>query len=318
MHPRGIELLARFGLDDSVRSMTLGRTPRGRVLCPDGRLIADERFEDGGFVLTRGHLDALLLDAAERDGVRVTQPATATVRDRRVEIRVEDGSVRVVTPALVVGADGLGSGVARGAKLMDPRRTGRKFGFAFDIDGASVPSGEITMCVAGGGYLGMVSEGSDRVHLAGLLPALTDAPTKPRETLAWFGMRFPIVAALGGVIGPIVAAGPMPWRTTKRTDEGVALVGDAAGYVEPFTGEGMTWAIESALMLVDAIARGPFDQDARRRYESRWTEALAPRHRRCAIVAGLVERPRLLRTFGTMRAWVPGLGRQAMKRLVPR
>ena len=320
LHPGAFDLLRALSLERVVRSIALASTPRGRVLLPGDRILFDEVFDDGGAVVTRAALDAALIAAAQAAGVVVRQPATARVAaDGSVEVH-ERGHRVSCRPTLIVGADGLGSGVARAASLVDRSRTGRKFGFACDVERSTSARGYgISMHVAGGGYLGVVQETDESAHLAGLLPSGSDAPTRPRDAMRWFAERFPSLRALGPIVGPVTAAGPMPWRTTGRTTDRVALVGDAAGYVEPFTGEGMMWAIQSALLLVDAVGDGAFDAAARGRYESAWQEHVERRLRRCALVAGIVERPRALRTVAALRVVVPAvLARRALRKLVPR
>jgi 2-polyprenyl-6-methoxyphenol hydroxylase-like FAD-dependent oxidoreductase len=117
------------------------------------------------------------------------------------------------------------------------------------------------MFVADGGYLGVISQRDRMLHCGALVAADAPMPTKPLEAIGWFVDRSPL---LSDAFGPgwrsraerIVASGPMPWRTTARTTSTVALLGDAAGYIEPFTGEGMRWAMASAWELANAIGLG--------------------------------------------------------------
>ncbi|MEI6475461.1 MAG: hypothetical protein WCO75_08710, partial [Planctomycetota bacterium] len=60
-----------------------------------------------------------------------------------------------------------------------------------------------------------------------------------------------------------------PWKPRAVTAGRVALVGDAAGYAEPYTGEGMGWAIESA-MLLGACFRDGWSAAAAEEYQRRW------------------------------------------------
>jgi flavin-dependent dehydrogenase len=61
--------------------------------------------------------------------------------------------------------------------------------------------------------------------------------------------------------GPLMAMGPLAYRVRDPRHGGVALVGDAAGFYDPFTGEGIYTALRSAELLADlahgAVARGP-------------------------------------------------------------
>ena len=89
------------------------------------------------------------------------------------------------------------------------------------------------------------------------------------------------------------------------------LVGDAAGYVEPFTGEGMGWALWGALALAPLVYDGVV----------RWDDALVHRwaqvHRRrvrrgqrvCRTVAWGLRRPWMARVAVHVLGTVPSLAR---------
>ena len=77
----------------------------------------------------------------------------------------------------------------------------------------------------------------------------------------------------------------MPWRPREVASPRGVLVGDAAGYVEPFTGEGMSWAIESAVLLDQAADPVAYARSYRR--------ALRRRQRWCGLVVGALRRPRV-------------------------
>ncbi|HZP42002.1 MAG TPA: NAD(P)-binding protein [Candidatus Binatia bacterium] len=57
-------------------------------------------------------------------------------------------------------------------------------------------------------------------------------------------------------VTPARGAGPFRQRVRRRARGRVALVGDAAGYVDALTGEGLTLALRGAVALVDTLADG--------------------------------------------------------------
>jgi flavin-dependent dehydrogenase len=336
LHPRAVGALSELGFARAAEVAAQRATPRGEAwtIVGGGAARAVHRggfSEGGGFVISRERLDALLLEAAEEAGVDVRHGVAA---------RWEGDALRIdghAAPAdLVIAADGLGSGIARAAGLARPVSE-RKFGFSLDVASRSGdrredqsehrsrswPGSGIAMIAADGGYLGVVRD-EDRLHVAVCAAASAAMPREPLAAVAWFAARHPQLAETLGTDwrGRVLArcgAGPMPWRTIARTRGPIALVGDAAGYIEPFTGEGIAWAIASAAALADVAGKPRRWGEAERiGYESAWRSAVVAAHRRCGVVSALVARPRLLWTFGSLAAAVPFVASRAARVLVPR
>lgn len=333
IHPHGVARLVELLGTDAVASLVNAHgstTRRGLVLRVDGNgesRVAEQAFAGEGVAIDRRALDAALLDRAAGAGVDVRLRVAARLvgnDDHGADVTLDGVTARV---RLVVGADGLGSGVARAAGLVG-ERVGRKFGFALDVprrggDDASEPADAIRMYVADGGYLGVVRT-ADRWHLAACVASNADMPSRPFDAIDWFAARAPTLRALLGhgwrerAFG-FAAVGPMPWSTRARTAPSVALVGDAAGYVEPFTGEGITWALASSAAFVEATAeRGAWGVEERRRYERLWRERLRAGHRRTALVASVLERRSLVGAIGAFGRAFPELQRRVAATLMPR
>ena len=333
LNPRVSALLARHGLLATVESIAVGRTRSLAIEEASGRglleLRLDSRDGDGGWLVPRDRLDAALWHSAVAAGAIAIRPAAArliesTVKagcgDAVVELE-QDGHRRRVLCGVLVAADGLGSGIARRAGLA-PSRSGRGFGFSASIEPAEAWSSalglrrdRVLMLVDPTGYLGLVREadsaGGERVHAAGLVRERGGVRRSPREFVrAILQARSRLEPVLEG----LVAAGPMPWRPKRATRGAIALVGDAAGYVEPFTGEGMAWAFESAEALVAAVeAHGGWNLAAESAYARSHRQRIAAAQRGCSIVAGAIARPGLLRVAcgvgrGVMRS-MPIVGR---------
>jgi flavin-dependent dehydrogenase len=90
---------------------------------------------------------------------------------------------------------------------------------------------------------------------------------------------------------------------------GLFLLGDATGYVEPFTGEGMAWALGSAVALAPLAVR------AAAGWEPGLARAWARLHRRlvtrrqtvCRVAAAVLRRGRLAAALVAALSWLPGL-----------
>ncbi|AOS63498.1 NAD(P)/FAD-dependent oxidoreductase [Actinoalloteichus hymeniacidonis] len=230
----------------------------------DGLRVAAE-FRDGtGLGVRRTVLHTALHRAAVAAGVPIR-------RGRVTEVRSE--SAGVVVPELglrgrwLVAADGLHSPVARGLGLVVDDRRAPRFGlrrhFAVAPGSSSVevhhgPHGEAYLTPVGPELTGVALLTTRRAPFGTQLAAF--------PALA---QRFTPELAVTAVRG----AGPLRRRVRRRVADRVLLVGDAAGYVDAITGEGIALALSGAAALVDCLRRGR-PQD----YEAVWRRATR-RHR---------------------------------------
>ncbi|NNJ25115.1 hypothetical protein LzC2_11780 [Planctomycetes bacterium LzC2] len=123
---------------------------------------------------------------------------------------------------------------------------------AFDAD--FFDPGTIHMAVAGGGYVGATITEGGELNLAGAydLSFLKSRGGPGAASAAIFAAAgFPV----SDTMATAAWAGTPPLTRTAAdvADDGVFLIGDAAGYVEPFTGEGMGWAVASARAAADPV-----------------------------------------------------------------
>lgn len=215
----------------------------------DGDLVAEARFDRGhGLGVRRTALHRALVKRAEDLDVRLDWGVRALAL-RAGEIETSAGSCQ---PGWLIGADGLGSRVRRWAGLEKPadprrRRTGvrRHFRVAPWTDVVEVHWTDD--CEA---YVTPVSPSATGVAILW--------SGRPRR----FGLgleRFPVLAArLAGAEAASTdrGAGPL-WRRTRAVAKGhLALVGDAAGYLDAITGEGLALGFHEAEALAEAIRAG--------------------------------------------------------------
>lgn len=333
LNAQGAAMLESLGLSAAVGDATIGATRLVRVHGSAHRAMSADLAP--GVVIDRSIFDERLRDAAAALGVEVELQASARLVETDapgaiVEARSVRG-VRRIEAGLVIGADGVGSAVARQAGLADRAAAGRKFGFSFEIENArreldsDHPRGCISMFIAAGGYLGAVNAGRN-IHAAGLVDAAgASGSIDPASFLASVAEIHPAVARLVERIEQVrdqpgwAACGPMPWRPRAVASGSVALVGDAAGYVEPFTGQGLHWAVESAAALAVAAAPvgpGAWNDAAARHYQWAWQERVRARQAACRGLAFALRRPALARTMVFVGRGMPGLARRLVRRMV--
>jgi flavin-dependent dehydrogenase len=96
-------------------------------------------------------------------------------------------------------------------------------------------------------------------------------------------------------------------RLRPIAEERLLVLGDAAGYVEPFTGEGIAWALDSARAIGPLAARGIARWDARvaREWEVLHGRVVRRRQVFCRAAATVLRRPWLTRMVFEVLAQVP-------------
>lgn len=256
--PEAWPALERLGLSAPVRALLPQPLLGMRLRSPAG-VESRGQYGNGraGFALPRRKLDAVLLEGAAaggvevRQGLRVTAPLLEGRRVAGVRLEARDGSESAVAARLVVGAEGRGSPLARRLGLLRPHRWLRKFaarGYWEGVAGLE-PFGELH--VTGGGYCGLAPLSGTRANVTFVLDqralrvARGDLPAYYRRELG----RWPaLLERLSGarLEEPPRALGPLALDSRACWAPGLLLVGDAAGFFDPFTGEGVTLALRSA------------------------------------------------------------------------
>lgn len=268
-----------------------------------------------GMALSRNRLDAALAEEAVREGASFLPGTTALLLDppeptgRRVVLRqkTETGHVQA---RLVLAADGLkGTSIQRNALPQVLRRSSRIGAGAILPDGPTFyEPGTIYMACGKGGYLGLVRLEDGRLDAAAAFdPGFvrkSGGPGKAAEALL-VRTGFPALENLATLDWS--GTPPLTRRSLFPAGDRLFLLGDAAGYVEPFTGEGIAWALASARAvgrLALQAARG-------------WTPALAQewaslhrqlfvrRQRVCRWTAEGLRHPLLTRMAVTLLARSP-------------
>jgi flavin-dependent dehydrogenase len=288
LSPAATPLLARLepSLVDEIERAAPGRLYGMRVVGPDGteaigRFAAAHPFRSPapyGFALPRSRLDALLVQAAVRAGAQLEERSAVDelLYDRGavggVATRVTGGAERSVHRArVVVGADGLRSVVARRLGLIRGWR-GRwrpaRLAFTAHYRGVAEVEDMGEMHIGRPGYVGMGPVGDGVTTVAVVLPvaAARARAATLRQGLSSELERFPRLRGRftgARLVREVLVTGPFAqWsRHAVAPGGGALLVGDAADFFDPFTGQGLYSALRGAELaaaaLISALAEHP-------------------------------------------------------------
>jgi len=262
----------------------------------DGRSVVGRLPPPGGLGVRRTALSAAMARRAREVGVDLR--AGCTVRAHRVDpagvtLDADDGPTRA---RLLVAADGLHSPLRHAAGLDLTPRGPRRFGLRRHVAMAPwAPTVEVHFAPGVEAYV--TPAGAHRVGVAFLWEDGAVAPVSFDALLA----RFPaLVRRIGGAPydSSPRGAGPLRQAASARVADRIALVGDAAGYVDAITGEGLTLAFEGAAALA-AVLPSALAQGATAEALAPYARAAARSFRRYAALASLLvwtaRRPRLRR-----------------------
>lgn len=324
--PGATPLLEELGVEPSLETAGPARLRGWRIRTQDGTWFggrfrtADTEAPDWGYALPRAELDEILLGAALEAGARFRP------RHRVFGLEREDGHGVVVTARgpegraarfrarVVIGADGLRSRVAR---LIGGVRRGRRERLAIvgRLAGGDVPPEFGEMRLGPDGVLGLAHTGRRRCNATLVVPRdrAAEISADPEGFYRAGLERYGLADRLSGtrLLGPLEVTGPFEVSPRRLCAPGVLLAGDAAGYFDPFTGQGVHRALVTgraaagaALRLLAVPAReGDVLDDYRRAVGGRLRVA----RRLQRLIDAAIVRPPVMSGLGRLLAARPGL-----------
>lgn len=281
--------LSRLRLRQGGRSITIS-APMGRaVLRRSFDVALVQQAQSAGVTFLPATTAHVLLGEADGD---------APLRVRLHGLPSEGARDFEVASNLVFAADGLAH---PSLEKLPGFRTSVKpasrvgLGASWKVDDWPDAPDCVSMSVGQHGYVGAVRTAENEINVAVAVDPARLKATRPKDVVCdiWreAGANFPDPPEDVHWLG----TPPLTRRTMPLAVRRLFLLGDAAGYVEPFTGEGMAWALAAALAVV------PLAEQARQQWDDRliprWEQTFATIVRRrqwvCRAVATIVRRPLL-------------------------
>jgi flavin-dependent dehydrogenase len=248
---------------------------------------------------------ALHRRAVAAGAVAITSPATAVARDR-VSTEAGDVAARVV----VGGWGRWGRFDQQLGRKFVRDRSHRNFGFKRHYRGEL--SDIIELYSFGRGYLGVSPLEGGLTNICGLVHATRIAHLKGRWD-AFIGeirAEEPLLEAMYARHEPaqegFLSSEPVIFRGRSAVVDGIFMIGDASGVIDPLTGNGMAMAMQSALVAAPFIVRALSSRKAEEEYRMRHAEMFLPRIAWSRRVAFLLSRPGLLDAALALRSRAAG------------
>ncbi|MCC6406724.1 MAG: NAD(P)/FAD-dependent oxidoreductase [Planctomycetes bacterium] len=275
-----------------------------------------------GLALRREVLDAVLLDRALAVGGVTLFPETEMrylIREdgavRGVVARDADGDPVAIRARFTIGADGVRSRIAEELGVREPLAWLDKLALSVHLpDLAWGDVAEVHFFERGYFACAPVDGGRVCLNLVIDRADYRAAATRPNEFFQRSLEHAPALAER--VRAPLAVArvtglGPLACRTSRQTFDGAALVGDACGYVDPVTGEGVYFALVGARLLAGALDTAlraqRHDAEALAGYVAGRREHIAPRAAAARLLQRGLAHPRLARAVLATFAARPGL-----------
>lgn len=208
----------------------------------------------GGVSLSRSSLDHALVEEAVRAGAEFVSERAANIGPLDGPWRTVRVGDDVVKAGVVIAADGLAGTSLKDVPGFEPVvLPGTRVGIGCVVDDGPFKRGAITMVCGRRGYVGAVWLEDGRLDVAGAVDAawmkeIGGPGAAVEEIYRKAGLR------VEGLDAAAWRGTPGLTRRRKIEGERLLVIGDAAGYVEPFTGEGMAWALKSGEAMGSVVA----------------------------------------------------------------
>jgi menaquinone-9 beta-reductase len=297
--PEALQLLKSLLGGDRLKGVPSVHRARLNI----GNSVVEVPLRPSAVGLPRHELDARLWSAAHAAGVECA--GQTAVRDVGASgpflVRSSNGTIEA---RALINASGRWSSLARSqAPANGHNWIGLKAHFA-----EPSPAASVDLYFFRGGYCGVQPIGAEAINVCAAVRA--DVATDLQTVLA----QHPMLDRRSHSWAPLtasIATAPLVHSHPRSSHGGVLLVGDAAGFIDPFLGDGISLALHSGAMAGEAAAsfcKGTLSFEAAlHQYESAYQQQLAPAFSRAALLRHLLTLPEILQWPLMKFAALPGI-----------
>lgn len=326
LNPRGQAVLERAGRLTALRQL-------------GGRSIEQMQIQLGNasylwkipemLVTERSLMDQWLAKQAQDDGAAFLDGAPATVlpieseRDRLRTVQYEvDGEVQHAQARIVVVADGLTQSSLRKLPEFDMRVEGDPrvgvHALSKIRDWESPPRSRLIMAVDSLGYVGIAPVSDDVLDIAAAIdPRRLSRDFRPAQAIADILRRCGVCTPAELESYHWQTTPPLGRRSTIFSSYRIIVVGDALGYVEPFTGEGMANALSSAELSTSFIEShiDDWSEHSQRIWRSLLNRNLIRKQWLCRSLTQFIRDPTTALWAARICHWMPPIRSWAMRQV---
>lgn len=257
---------------------------------------------DSAASITRWEMDSALWNAAGSAGAALHANAEVHAISNGNGFRLETSNGMITARSLILAA-GRNSRIRRFDPLPGPKWVGLKAHYL-----ESHPPLRSDLYFFQGGYCGVQPVGEDKINVCAMVRAdvarsldevFLQDPQLDSRSRGWT------------IEGPPSATAPLEFRPPQPVVGNQLLAGDAAGFIDPFAGDGISMALHSGQMAARALLRSQFDPDqAAHAYAAEYTARLVPAYRNAARVRRWMNLSGPWRTLGIYLAGIPAINQR--------
>ena len=247
LNPSCTPVLERLGVAEEIRARPHGKLRRVDFIAIGGQTISVDLPRDAEIAIKRSSFDQILMRRAARAGAEIRQGVTITTVAPNDGWRINDS----IEARALVAADGRNSTIARLLGLL-PRIEKERVALQTHLPLPKNFGERIVLQFLPQGYSGQAPVSDDELNLC-----LVGRPKSMAALRGWAEAQFGLTS--GHQWRTIT---PLRRRAIAPAQKNLFFVGDAARVVEPFTGEGIFYALASGELAAKTIAQNRGDYAA--------------------------------------------------------